>query len=67
MLLKIGLPVQSDRTAHVALVVCSCVDVDLENPYCGILGVTGEPVCFNEHIIRIGSHDETLQRNRETS
>src|SRR6266566_500224 len=42
LLLKVGLPVEPDRAGNMALLVCACIDVDLEDADVRILRVFAE-------------------------
>src|SRR5439155_20307775 len=56
MLLQVGLPVQTDRSGDVTLVVRGGVHVDLEHADARILRALREPVRLDEHVVRIASH-----------
>jgi hypothetical protein len=56
VLLKIGPPVETDRTFDVSLVIRGGVYVDFEYADVRVLGVLREPVGLDEHVFGIASH-----------
>ena len=64
VLLKVGLPVQTDRPGNVALLVRARVDVDLEHPDVLVLRVLCQPIGLDEHVVCVIRHVIPLSISR---